>query len=90
MHLKVSAIFTQSILLHMWIKPSLSFLAVKFEAHGSFLLGENGIFVATCIFKCVGQQLTYKLGDLFMFRLAKTKLLTIIHVIKMQKITEIT
>ena len=63
------AIFTQSFfLLHIQIRQSLSFLVVKFEAQGSFLLGDMGVFVTPCsIFRCVGQQLTYKLGDWFMF-----------------------
>ena len=61
---KVSGIFTQSIFLQIWIKQSLSFFAVKFEAQGSFLLGDMGAFIRPCsTFRCMGQQ---KLGDLFM------------------------
>ena len=50
-----------------WIKQLLSFLAVKFEAQGSFLLGDMGVFVTPN--RCVGQQLTYKLGYLFLANL---------------------
>ena len=65
MHLKVSH---NQFLLHLWIKQSLNFLAVKFEEQGSFLLRDMGVVVTLCsILRCVGQQLTYKLGDLFMF-----------------------
>ena len=54
MHLKMSAIFAQSLSLHIWIKQSLSFLIMKFETQGSFLLGDMGIFVTSCsTFRCM-------------------------------------
>ena len=71
--LKFSAIFLKLTFLHILIKQLLSLLVVKFHTHSFFILGD---ILNYCISdhvvdsQCVGQQLTYKLGDLF---ITKTK-----------------
>jgi len=64
--MKISAIFLELIFLPILIKQLLNLLAVKFNTHSFFPPGVMDVFIRPCKdFTCVGQQLTYKLGDLF-------------------------
>ena len=50
---------------HILIKQLLSLFAVKFHTHSSFYLGDILSYIRPCSsLQCVGQQLTYKMGDL--------------------------
>ena len=64
--LKISTISSILIFFHTWIKQLLNLLAVTFHTHSFFFLGDMDDYIRPCSnFTCVGQQLTYKLGDLF-------------------------
>ena len=58
--------------LHVLIKQLLNLLAVKFHTHSFFILGDILNYIRPCsiVSQCMGQQLTFKLGDLF---IPKTK-----------------
>ena len=62
----------QLIFLHILIKQLLSLLAVKLHTDSFFFLGDIYSIISghVVVSQCVGQQLTYKLGDLF---IPKTK-----------------
>ena len=64
--MKISTIFFKLIFLHIGIKQLLNLLAVKFHTHSFFFIGYMDDYIRPCSnFTCVGQQVTYKLGDLF-------------------------